>query len=135
MPPTTSHGFQKVARQRLTAAEALLSMDFTLDAQYIGGYMVECAFKALVLRLAAEADRPAMLKRLSAGASLHRPEVLLGELRNQGVEPPFDLSKRLRRPAWATDLRYETGRRDFGETTAFLRTARAVLDWVEGQLP
>jgi len=28
-------------------------------------------------------------------------------------------------------LRYETGRRDTGETIAFLRTAKAFYDWVE----
>ncbi len=36
---------------------------------------------------------------------------------------------------WTTELRYETGRRDTGETTAFLTTAKAIYDWVGRQPP
>ncbi len=39
------------------------------------------------------------------------------------------------RSGWATDLRYETGRRDTGETIAFLKMAKAIYEWVEDQLP
>jgi hypothetical protein len=42
---------------------------------------------------------------------------------------------RQRRFKWTMDLRYETGWRDTGETIAFLTTAKAIYDWVEGQLP
>ncbi len=51
MPPTTSRDFQKAAGQRLTAAETLLRETLTLDAQYIGGYTVECTLKALIMEL------------------------------------------------------------------------------------
>jgi hypothetical protein len=60
--------------------------------------------------------------------------VLLGRLRELGVALPLDLAKRMRRSDWTTDLRYETGRRDTGETVAFLRTAKAIYEWVEGQI-
>ncbi len=66
---------------------------------------------------------------------MHRPDVLLGALRNLGADLPLALARRMRRFDWTTDLRYETGRRDTGETTAFLNTAKAVYDWVEDQLP
>ena len=66
---------------------------------------------------------------------MHRPDVLLGELRNLGVALPLVFAKRMRRFDWTTDLRYETGRRDTGETTALLNTARAIYEWVQGQLP
>ncbi len=135
MPPTTSRGFQKAAAQRLTTAETLLREKLTLDAQYIGGYTVECSLKALILHLTPDPDRPDKLKRITSGASMHRPDVLLGELRNLGVALPLDLAKRMRRFDWTTDLRYETGRRDTGETSRFLNTAKAIYDWVEGQLP
>ena len=59
----------------------------------------------------------------------------LGELRDLGVALPLVLAKRMRSFDWTTDLRYETGRRDTGETVAFLNTAKAIYDWVEGQLP
>lgn len=135
MPPTTSRDFQKAAGQRLTTAEALLRERLTLDAQYLGGYTVECSLKALLLHLTPDADKPETLRRVTAGAKMHRPEVLLGELRDLGVKLPSDIAKRMRRFNWTTDLRYETGRRDTGVTTAFLNTAKAIYEWVEGQLP
>ena len=65
---------------------------------------------------------------------MHRPDVLLGELRVLGISLPLAIAKRMRRFDWTTDLRYETGRRDTGETIAFLNTAKAIYDWVEGLL-
>ena len=41
----------------------------------------------------------------------------------------------MRRFDWTTDLRYETGRKDTGETNALLKTARAIYKWVEMQIP
>jgi len=135
MPPTTSRDFQKAAAQRLTTAETLLREKHTLDAQYLGGQTVECCLKALILELTPITDKAEKLKEITAGARMHRPEVLLGELRNLGVSLPLDLARRMRRFDWTTELRYETGRRDTGETAAFLTTAKAIHDWVERQLP
>lgn len=135
MPPATSRDFQRAAAQRLTTAETLLREKLMLDAQYIGGYTVECSLKALILELTPAPDKADMLRRLTSGARMHRADVLLGELRNFGVALPLDLARRMRRFDWTTDLRYETGRRDTGETSALLRTAKLIYDWVEGQLP
>ena len=60
MQPKTSHDFLKVAEQRLNAAEALLGGDLTLDAQYVGGYAVECSLKALILEKTAFDYRPSL---------------------------------------------------------------------------
>ena len=79
-------------------------------------------------------EKPNKIEKISSGAKMHRPDILLGELRKLGVMLPLGLAKRMRRFEWSTDLRYETGRRDTGETTAFLNTAKAIYDWVEGQL-
>lgn len=138
MPPKSSRDFQKSAAQRLLAAEALLRAKLSLDAQYIGGYTIKCSLKALILELTGAFERTETLRNLSSGAKMHRPDILLGELRRLGAPPlPLELARRLRpgRFDWTTDLRYETGRRDTGETTAFLRTAKSIHDWVEGQLP
>jgi hypothetical protein len=132
MPPTSSRDFQAAAAKRLLAAETLLQNKMTLDAQYIGGYTVECSLKALILHLTADADKPQMLQRITTGATMHRPDVLLGTLRDLGVALPPDIAKRMRRFDWTTDLRYETKRRDTGETIALLNTAKAILVWVEG---
>ncbi len=135
MPPATSRDFQKVAGQRLTTAETLLREKLTLDAQYFGGYTVECSLKALILHRTPDPDKSNTLKRITSRAKMHRPEVLLGELRTLGISLPPEIAKRMRRFDWTTDLRYETGRRDTRETVAFLKTAKAIYDWVEGQLP
>jgi len=135
MPPTSSRDFQRAASQRLIAAETLLRHKHTLDAQYLGGYTVECSLKALILEVTPDADKADKLKEITAGSKMHRPDVLLGELRDLGVTLPLVLARRIRRFSWTTDLRYETGRRDTGETVAFLKTAKAIYDWVEGQLP
>ncbi|HEY7157178.1 MAG TPA: HEPN domain-containing protein [Gemmataceae bacterium] len=135
MQPTTPRDFLKVALQRLTAAEEIMeTLRLTLEAQYIGGYSVECSLKALILEKTAEPDRPAMLDQLTHGATYHRPEVLLDRLRERGVFLTVELAKRMRRFDWRTDLRYETGRKDTGETNGLLRTARAIYEWVEGQI-
>jgi hypothetical protein len=56
MPPTTPRDFLKAALQRLTTAETLLEiLRITLEAQYLGGYTVECALKALILEKTAAA--------------------------------------------------------------------------------
>ena len=135
MPPMSSRDFQKAAAQRFVAAETLLRARRNLDAQYLGGYTVECSLNALILEFTPDPDKPDQLKRISSGASMHRPAMLIGELRNLGVILPIALARRMRRFKWTTDLRYETGRRDTGETSALLNTARSIYEWVEGQLP
>jgi len=135
MQPTTARDFLKAARQRLdVAAEIMGILRRSLEAQYIGGYSVECSLKALILERTAEADRPAMLQRLTHGATNHRPEVLLDRLRDLGIALTPDLSRRMRRFDWTTGLRYETGRKDTGETNALLNTARAIYAWAEPEI-
>ena len=51
--------FLKVALQRLAAARAIAEiLRLTLEAQYVGGYAIECSLKALILQKTAERDRP-----------------------------------------------------------------------------
>jgi HEPN domain len=135
MQPTTPRDFMKVAAQRLNAAEEIMStLKLTLEAQYIGGYAVECSLKALILEKSSETDRPAMLERLTRGATYHRPEALLDRLRLQGVSLTAKLAKRMRRFDWTTDLRYETGRKDTSETTGLLTTAKLIYEWAKEQI-
>lgn len=76
MSPQTSRDFLKAAAQRLIVAEALLDIGYTLDAQYIGGYTVECSLKALLMEKTESASRPEKLKTITAGAKWHDPEIL-----------------------------------------------------------
>ena len=75
------------------------------------------------------------LDQITHGAAYHRADVLLEMLRNRGVFLTVELAKRMRRFDWTTDLRYEIGRKDTGETNGMLRTARAIYEWVEEQMP
>ncbi|WP_435022285.1 HEPN domain-containing protein [Tundrisphaera sp. TA3] len=125
----------KAALQRLSAAEAIFeTLRINLEAQYIGGYAVECALKALILEKTPEADRPETLYRLTRGIAAHRKEVLLGRLRELGITLTPELAGRMRRFDWDTSLRYETGRLDTGETRALLKTAKSICEWVGGQI-
>jgi len=135
MQPTSPRDFLKVALQRLTAAEEIMDvLRLTLEAQYIGGYSVECSLKALILENTAEAERLSALDQLTRGATYHRAEVLLDRLRDRGIYLTVDLARRMRRFDWTTSLRYETGRKDTGETNGLLRTARAMYEWVKEQI-
>src|SRR5947207_14616116 len=96
MQPTTSRDFQRAALQRLTTAEALLGLRLNLDAQYLGGYTVECSLKALILEQTPPADKADTLKRSSSGATMHRRDVLLGKLTELGVVVTLELGRRLR---------------------------------------
>ena len=134
MPPVTSRDFQRAAAHRHIAAEALFGLTLGLDARYLGGYTVECSLKALILELTLSAAFAERLEKITTGAKMHSPDTLIGILREQGVILPLELGKRIRRFEWSTSLRYESGRRDLGETRGFLKTAKAVCDWVEVQL-
>lgn len=134
--PTTARDFQRAAGQRLTTAQFLLDNRYNLDALYLAGYTVECSLKALILELTPAAERAKTLKKISSGKKMHEPEVLGMLLKNLGRPIPLVLVRRIRssRSGWTTALRYESGRWDTGETRSFLRSAKAVYDWVERQL-
>ena len=125
----------KAAAQRLTAAEALLRVRLTLDAQYLAGYTIECSLKSLIMHLTPDDAKLNTLQKITRSATMHLPDTLFGLLHNLGVSRPLELTIRLRRVGWSTELRCEVGRLDFGETRAFLNTAKAIYTWVEDQLP
>ena len=116
------------------AAESLLA-NFNLDAMYLAGYTIECSLKALILELSSPQDRKDTLRRITSGAKMHELEVLIALLRDLGCSMPLELAKRLRKSTWSTTLRYRSGRPAIGHTRAFLKTAKAVYNWVESQLP
>jgi hypothetical protein len=135
MQPLTPRDFVRVALQRLTGAEEIMDkLRLTLEAQYIGGYSVECSLKALVLQVTPEAERGGMLAKLTKGATVHKPEYLLPLLKAGGIVLTPELAKRMRRFDWETAMRYEIGRKDTGETYALLNTARAMYEWAEPQI-
>jgi HEPN domain-containing protein len=133
------HDFRRAAIQRLTTAEFLLENGYNLDAQYLGGYTVECALKALIIAKTPAAELDKVVARISSGAIMHSFERLFGVLgdidKDKSVFVPPEIKKKLGKMEWSTSLRYEAGRRDTGETRAMLRAVRVTLDWVERNLP
>ena len=130
----TSRDFQRAAGQRLIAAQVLLENRLTLDAFYLAGYVIECSFKTLILRVVQESDREAMWQRITSGAHMHRAEVLVEVLKTAGVTLPAELARKIRRFKWSTALRYHSERIESGEARGFLKAADAIHFWVEGQL-
>jgi HEPN domain-containing protein len=116
------------------AAEVLLREKVNLDAMYLAGYAIECTLKALILEATPDASRAMTLKVITQGATMHRLEILLGKLRDLGKPIPLELARRLRKSTWSTTLRYRSGRTPTGHTRAFLKTAKAVYDWVEREM-
>lgn len=129
----TSRDFLRAAGQRLTTAQFLWEHDYTLDAMYLTGYTVECALKALILDISLLTDRLELLKKITSGNKMHSAEILSELLKDLGRPIPLELVKKFRRAKWSTDLRYESKRKDRGETRAFIKTAKATFDWVESQ--
>ena len=117
------------------AAETLLVAKVNLDAMYLSGYTIECTLKALILESTPPHEKEKALKKITAGAKMHDIEVLIGILKDLGRPIPVELVKRLRKSTWSTTLRYKSGRTATGHTRAFLKTAKAMYDWVGRQLP
>ena len=84
MQPETPRDFLKVATQRLDNAELIRQLaGLNLEAQYLGGYSIECSLKALILEKTPIMERIDMLHRITHGAINHRADVLIGRLRDQ----------------------------------------------------
>ena len=132
----TIRTYRLAAAQRFEAAEYLHAGKKNLEATYLAGYTVECALKALILSRTEPEARPAVSARISRGRKMHEYAILIENLPRprQGEGWPPLLLKRLRRSIWSTDIRYDSGKFDHGETRAILNTAAEVLRWVEGEI-
>jgi HEPN domain-containing protein len=124
--------FERAADQRLTVAQFLLESGFHYDAEYLAGYAVECALKALILKRTPSRRYEMMYHAITHGKQAHDFETLQGILKrppiNCMIEP--DIADRLRRVAfWTTDMRSDFARVRYEEAAQCLRNARAVRDW------
>ncbi len=128
--------FERVAAQRLTAANLLLEHGFRLEATCIAGYVAECALKALILKRTPKTEHAGMLEKLTkVGALGHDFEYLKGILTRPPLHCPLprDINNRFRRVAsWSTDLRYEVGLIEAKVAKDFLDAARQIHDWAKG---
>lgn len=128
--------FRRAARQRLSAARQLLKSadaEHYLDAIYLGGYVAECALKALILRGTPTAGQQAQFEKFSRGKEGHNPDTLAVILIGQGRNIPLAIVKLIRQivAEWQSELRYHVGRRAKNDTAAFLNDAEQIRNWVE----
>lgn len=130
-----SRRFWRAAEQRLGAAEFLLkAQGFRLEAIYLAGYAVECALKALIIERVPKRQRQEVIQGFR-GQVWHSFEYLKRKLTEFGCPLPVKMIETLRiLSSWSTDLRYESGLRDYNDTKRFIEGAIEVRDWVKGSL-
>lgn len=133
-PPLSLRDYWLAANQRFAAAEYLHRGKSNLEAAYLGGYTIECSLKALILAIVDPGDRLAVAIKIRGGKVWHDYRRLLEELAGRGIYLPVPLKKRLTNSTWSTDLRYDSGTVDHGETRGFLKLAAQVLAWIEGEI-
>lgn len=128
--------YWRAASQRLDAANLLLDAGIFLDAVYLGGYVVECSLKALILKRTPAARRRAVCEELTAGARVHNFDVLSAMLMAKACAIPANIRKLLDslNDEWRTDLRYVGAAIPEREAEQFIEQIRTVYDWVRGSL-
>lgn len=123
--------YLRAAEQRFSSASLLLERSLTVDAVYLGGYVVECAMKGLILARTSRANWPATLERITRGSAGHDLVRLRRFLQQRGCTPPAEAAEALRRLAsWTVDLRYEVGPIAYNEAAELIRSAQVLLEWV-----
>lgn len=130
--------FWRAARQRMTEAEELFNArhdykyKYNLVSMYLAGYAVECALKALLLKVTPLGQHKKLAKEYFCGSKGHDFGELKALLQRQGQRMPAQVTTEFFRfSAWSTDMRYEVGYKDRRETTQFLEAAKNVLAWVK----
>jgi len=127
--------FYRVAEKHLGDAELLYEHGSkTGGAIYLGGYVVECALKALLLARTPRRQQPETME-LFRGTRAHEFEWLKVQLRSKGVKVSPEISEKLSSlRSWSVAMRYDPTEKSQRETREFLSAARAVLAWVKRNL-
>jgi hypothetical protein len=131
--------FVRVARQRLDEAKTIhAKLQLWSAAEYLGGYAVECALKALILIETPISERPASgsmtiewLKR-EFGHDLHSLRIALAR---RGAQMPRAVADEfLFVSTWNPQLRYEPEPGDPEKSERFLLAAGQVLRWADQRM-
>lgn len=123
--------FARACDQRLAAASCLLENGFHLDAVYLGGYAVECALKAVLMRRVARGESTLLKEQLMmVGAKGHDFEYLKYLLRKHRCAIASSTLESLSVVAgWSTDLRYETVALKYDDAMRFLKAVGTIRNW------
>ncbi|HUQ71293.1 MAG TPA: hypothetical protein VM165_17325 [Planctomycetaceae bacterium] len=128
--------FFRAAQQRAVAAEVLVRDSRFRDATYLGGYVIECSLKSLVLTHVAPRDREAFVAERFHGRRAHDFTLLVELLVKQGQTIPSKILQAVSRAAeiWSVDLRYTPGRGRADEANMLLAAGSQVMKWVEERI-
>jgi hypothetical protein len=119
----------RAAGQRLEAANLLLDHAIYIDAAYLGGYVVECAFKGFIIARVLPAKRRKFVETRFRGQRAHDIEYLLNLARQLHAVIPIKVVERLRQCSWSTDLRYTAGLGNRDEAIELLDAGEETLTW------
>ncbi|WP_052560579.1 HEPN domain-containing protein [Gemmata sp. SH-PL17] len=130
--------FYQVAWQRLEDAAFLLDAARTTAAMYLGGYCVECMWKALIVTQAGKSKKDEVLE-LFAGSKAHNFDWLRSLYDKYGGPPPPKRDKELTNAlvvvaSWGTHLRYHPGTMPEDTAKEFLDAVRLVRKWADERL-
>jgi HEPN domain-containing protein len=126
--------FRRAVRQRLAAAEFLAENGYNLDAVYLAGYAVECALKVLILTRTPAARFEKIYEEISTGKKAHDFEFLKYVYQKRPLNGIISaaVAEHLQDVRnWKTDLRYESLAVDSDAASAFIASARQIVEWME----
>lgn len=127
--------FLVAAQQNLEAAGILLHSGKYRVGQYLAGFGVECALKAMLLSHVPRSARKHFVEQESRGSKWHAYDTILQAWRQKGGNLPAKWSRDLRRlRSWTNEMRYETARVYREDAVPFYDSARAIIADVEEKL-
>jgi hypothetical protein len=131
--------FYRVARQRLEEAKLIAEkLQLWAASEYLAGYAVECALKALVILVTPGNERPK-----PGDATVNWLKVTFGHglnamrryLTGRGARMPRDMGTDfLFVSTWDPQQRYEPGPGEAERTERFLAAADSVVKWAGGRM-
>jgi hypothetical protein len=109
-------------RRSVAAFDIFRKTEHHLEAMYLGGYAVECALKALILRRTPRKSWPAVCQEITQGTLGHDLRRLALILRRRGWNPDSGLEASLRyvQEQWSVNLRYQSHRPGAGIVKQFM---------------
>jgi hypothetical protein len=126
--------YYRAAIQRIEDAQQILErLERPAASIYIGGYGVECIFKALVLELTPRRKRKMVIERMKSefGHNLLRLRKALEQRINV---PKIVVDDTLLVSTWSPELRYEPGPGDPEDAQAFIAAARRLVAWANKRM-
>ena len=103
-------------------------------ATYLGGYVAECALKAVLISRYPERDHTRVVDEVLKGRIGHNLEFLKVELAGRGVNWPSrqtTLLKRVR-SGWSSEMRYDPRNRSTEEARRVIEAADGLYQWATG---